>query len=182
MFAFGWDLWQYWVHRVQHSSQALWETHKFHHSETALNASTHARTHILSHILFMLLYMPLLLLIGSLSPHWIVALIMFRFWGYFNHANIRLNLGVLTPVISGPQWHRIHHSMLPEHRNKNFATFFPFIDMIFGTYYRPRRDEYPPTGLGDGGDVDFLRDATIDPLRVWVRMIAFWFQRAPSAK
>ncbi len=94
---------------------------------------------------------------------------MFRLWGYFNHANIRLNLGVLTPVISGPQWHRIHHSIRPEHRNRNFATFFPVIDIIFGTYYRPAPDEYPETGLSDGDTVGFLQDVTYEPLRVWAR-------------
>ena len=31
--------------------------------------------------------------------------------------------------------------------DKNFAAFFPVIDILFGTYYRPRRDEYPRTGI-----------------------------------
>jgi sterol desaturase/sphingolipid hydroxylase (fatty acid hydroxylase superfamily) len=166
-FALVWDTWQYWVHRLQHTNKHLWETHKFHHSETALNATTHARTHIISHLLFLLLYTPMLLFLGSLSAHWIAALVMFRLWGYFLHANIRLNLGFLTPIISGPQWHRIHHSIQPEHRDKNFATFFPFLDIVFGTYYWPARDEYPETGLSDGSSVNFLQQATIEPFRVW---------------
>jgi sterol desaturase/sphingolipid hydroxylase (fatty acid hydroxylase superfamily) len=170
-FALTWDIWQYWVHRLQHTNNYLWATHKFHHSETALNTTTHARSHLLSHVLFMLMYIPMLLFLGSLSAHWIATFIMFRLWGYINHANIRLNLGFLTPIISGPQWHRIHHSSQPEHQNKNFATFFPVLDIIFGTYYRPGRDEYPETGLSDGSGVSFLQDATIEPLRVWAQAI-----------
>ena len=179
-FAVIWDFWQYWVHRLQHTNDYFWATHKFHHSETTLNATSHARTHAVSYVLYIVLYTPMLSLIGSMSPHWIVAFIMFRLWGYFIHANIRLRFGILTPVISGPQWHRIHHSARPEHRNKNFATFFPAIDIIFGTYYRPGWDEFPETGLGDGTDVNFLRDATIEPFLLWRSMV--WRTRGAAKR
>ena len=180
-FALIWDTWQYWVHRLQHTNKILWSTHAFHHSEIALNATTHSRTHAFSHILFLILYIPLLLILGSLSPHWIVALLMFRFWGYFNHANIRLNLGLLTPVISGPQWHRIHHSILPEHQDKNFATFFPFLDILFGTYFRPGPNEYPETGLASGKQVKFIKDATIQPVLDWIQMFSNWQVRRKAS-
>jgi sterol desaturase/sphingolipid hydroxylase (fatty acid hydroxylase superfamily) len=39
---------------------------------------------------------------------------------------------------------------LREHHNCNFNQFFPVFDVLFGTYRRPRHDEYPPTGLVDG--------------------------------
>ncbi|MGH6982521.1 MAG: sterol desaturase family protein, partial [Stellaceae bacterium] len=68
-------------------------------------------------------------------------------YGFFVHANLRLDLGRLTPVIVGPQYHRIHHSLVPRHFHRNFAVVFPAIDMIFGTYYRPRPGEFPETGL-----------------------------------
>jgi sterol desaturase/sphingolipid hydroxylase (fatty acid hydroxylase superfamily) len=64
----------------------------------------------------------------------------------FTHANVKLRLGVLTPLIVGPQVHRIHHSRLPEHQDKNFAQYFPVIDKMFGTYHAPGPDEFPPTG------------------------------------
>jgi sterol desaturase/sphingolipid hydroxylase (fatty acid hydroxylase superfamily) len=172
LFALIWDTWQYWVHRLQHSSRFFWATHEFHHSETALNATTHSRTHLLSHLMYIAFYLPILLLIGNLAPHWIVALLIFRFWGYFNHANLRLRLGPLTPVISGPQFHRIHHSVEPEHQNKNFAALFPVLDIIFGTYHAPKPDEYPATGLAEGKSVDFVRDATIEPVFIMRRALA----------
>jgi sterol desaturase/sphingolipid hydroxylase (fatty acid hydroxylase superfamily) len=178
LFAFAWDVWQYWVHRLQHSSRYFWATHRFHHAETSLNTTSHSRTHVTSYILYVLLYSLMIPLLGSLSPHWIVALIMFRFWGYFIHANLRLRLGFLTPVISGPQWHRIHHSALPQHNNKNFATFFPVIDLIFGTYHRPGRDEFPPTGLSGEVEKGFLREATLEPLLIWWTIVARAWRRA----
>ena len=176
MFAFAyavwWDLWQYTLHRLQHALPVLWETHKFHHSETALNSTTQARHHIFHHALATVFYLPVLLVIGGSAPHWIVVFAMFRVWGFVNHANIKVRFGVLTPVISGPQWHRIHHSTVEAHRDRNFATFFPFIDMIFGTYYRPRKGEFPPTGLIDGERSNSWAEATFQPLVYWARRSA----------
>lgn len=166
-YALWWDLWQYWLHRLQHKVPWLWETHKFHHSETALNSSTQARHHLLHHVLTFLFYLPVLIVTGSYLPHYLAVFVMFRLWGFVNHANIRLQLGRATPLISSPQWHRIHHSTLRQHQDKNFATFFPFIDQIFGTYYRPLRDEFPPTGLR-GEEPRPLNEATVGPLVAWL--------------
>ncbi|MDT5062434.1 MAG: hypothetical protein QOH63_2893 [Acidobacteriota bacterium] len=166
------DVWQYWAHRLQHTFPFLWETHKFHHSETALNSSAIARTHVLSNLLFIILYLPVLIILGTQTPHFIALFIMFRLWGFVNHTNVRLNLGPLTPIITGPQWHRIHHSLYDEHHDKNFAAFFPFIDILFGTYYKPGRNEYPPTGLPREECEGFLREATISPFSTWYKMAA----------
>lgn len=170
-FALVWDVWQYWVHRLQHRWPVLWETHKFHHSETDLNASAQARQHLSNYILFNVLYLPVLLVFGSLTPHFVAAFIMFRIWGFVNHTNTRIDFGGVTPIIAGPQWHRIHHSLYPEHYDKNFAAFFPFIDLVFGTYYRPGKGEYPPTGLPPDADSGSLRQATIAPFVGWYRML-----------
>ena len=163
VFALIWDLWQYWVHRLQHAWPIFWQTHKFHHSETALNASAQARSHMLNYVMYTVMYAPLLLVWGGMSPHFAATFVMFRLWGFVNHANTRLNLGFLTPIVSGPHWHRIHHSTLTEHYDKNFAAFFPFIDILFGTYYRPGKDEYPPTGIPAREFSGDLSEATIAP-------------------
>jgi len=183
-FAIVWDIWQYWVHRSQHLWPWLWETHKFHHSDTALNTSSQARHHFLSYVVYITAYAPMILLFGLFTPHIIVSILMFRVWGFVNHANIRLNLGWFTGMVAGPQWHRIHHSIEPEHMDKNFAAFFPFIDRLFGTYYRPARDEYPATGLTERSRASTFELATIDPLRTWVlmcRRLLRKLRRTPAA-
>jgi hypothetical protein len=53
----------------------------------------------------------------------------------------------LTRVITGPQIHRIHHSIHPHHFDTNFAGAFPLWDLLFGTFHRPARGEFPPTGV-----------------------------------
>ncbi len=102
-----------------------------------------------------------MLLFGTLSPHAFVAFLLFRCWGFVNHANVRIDFGPLTGVIAGPQWHRIHHSTDPHHRDRNFATFFPFIDRLFGTYYAPAVGEYPATGLDESERHSFVGQATL---------------------
>lgn len=163
-FAVGWDIWSYWVHRLQHTNSFLWQSHKFHHTETALNSTTQARHHALHYVVSLIAYLPVIAVFGALQPHFIAVFLMFRLWGFVNHANVRLSLGPLTPVVAGPQWHRIHHSILAEHYNRNFATFFPFIDIFFGTYYRPHRREFPATGLTDEEKTTDLCEATVAPL------------------
>ena len=41
------------------------------------------------------------------------------------HLNVRIPLGRFVTWVNNPQWHRIHHSVLMEHRDKNFASSFP---------------------------------------------------------
>lgn len=169
-YAFVWDLSQYAMHRLQHAVPVLWETHRFHHDETALSAAAQTRAHWTSYVLALIFHMPIIALVGPQAPHFLMTFAMFRLWGFVNHANVRLGLGPLAPCIAFPQWHRIHHSMLAEHRDRNFATFFPVIDMIFGTYYRPKPGEYPATGIAETRQ-PMLQAATIGPLLAWRDML-----------
>ncbi len=41
-----------------------------------------------------------------------------------------------TWIIFSPVGHRVHHSQLEEHWDKNFGNMFTWWDHIFGTYYR----------------------------------------------
>jgi lathosterol oxidase len=85
------------------------------------------------------------------------------------HANTRINFGFLKYVFVTPQYHHWHHSDDPKAYDKNFAIHFPFIDMMFGTYY-PMGNTWPEsTGLGD---VKFPKG--------FVKQFAFPFMKDPS--
>lgn len=170
VYAFLWDVCQYSMHRLQHAVPILWQTHKFHHDEPALSAAAQTRIHPLGYLVSSAAHVPVIVLLGPRMPHFVAVFVLFRLWGSINHANVRAGFGPFTPFMSGPQWHRIHHSVLPEHRGRNFAGFFPFIDIAFGTYYRPRPGEYPPTGV-EGEHLPSLRGATTEPFRAWLAMI-----------
>jgi len=72
--------------------------------------------------------------------------------------------------------HRIHHSNLPEHMDKNFATMLPLWDILFGTYYHPKKEEWPSTGVA-GVKVTSLRQAIIMPFVTWGKMLRDGWQR-----
>jgi sterol desaturase/sphingolipid hydroxylase (fatty acid hydroxylase superfamily) len=136
----------YWYHRAQHLYPSLWVIHELHHADTELNTTTSLRTYFLEHaIQTIIISFPLIYVFGASRSAIISTPILVGFL-FFTHANLRLDLGILTKIITGPQTHRIHHSIEEKHRDKNFAQFFPVIDIAFGTYYHPGRDEFPNTG------------------------------------
>lgn len=168
------DFFYYWFHRAQHALPLLWREHLLHHSDETLNVSTTFRQHWLEEpIKVFFISLPMAFLFADRPALAGLAAIMVSGWVFFIHANLRLPLGPLSAWISGPQLHRIHHSRLPQHRDKNFAVFFPLWDRLFGTYYAPGRDEYPVTGLSGGGQVNDLLTAHLAtfgyPVRVPVK-------------
>jgi sterol desaturase/sphingolipid hydroxylase (fatty acid hydroxylase superfamily) len=95
----------------------------------------------------LVLYLPLGLVFQITPVVASVYALMFQFFAFFPHMNVRLEMGPLSRVVLGPQVHRIHHSIYQEHFNTNFAGAFPIWDLVFGTYRAPARGEFPPTGV-----------------------------------
>jgi sterol desaturase/sphingolipid hydroxylase (fatty acid hydroxylase superfamily) len=152
VFVYGatWDFFQYWFHRWQHEWSVLWPSHRVHHSDSAITTTTALRRSILElFLIFVFILVPTIIVAGVDEMAAPIAFSIFYGWGFFNHANVRLTLGPLTPVLSGPQWHRLHHGIDAEHRDQNYAAYFPILDIVFGTYRAPRKDEYPATGVAD---------------------------------
>lgn len=158
-----WDFFNYWFHRVQHMNAWMWTSHKLHHTELSLNASSSFRVHWLTPVLgVFLLTLPMGLLV-DFSQGFVGFGLVYMALIMFTHANVRLELGPLTPWVCGPQQHRIHHSIRPEHHNKNFAAFFPIWDILFGTYHQPKAGEWPATGVADEPESRSLVAAWFQP-------------------
>jgi sterol desaturase/sphingolipid hydroxylase (fatty acid hydroxylase superfamily) len=172
---FLYDFFYYWFHRFQHENRFLWQEHKLHHLDEQLCAVN--RQSPLEETLRTTVIVPLALLF-KLDPIQGVILTSVGFaWTVFFHSNIRVPLGWATVLLSGPQVHRIHHSRLPEHHDKNYSAYFPIWDVIFGTYHHPRRDEYPPTGVHDEQEVANFSAAVMLPIRAWRQMFHEWRTR-----
>jgi sterol desaturase/sphingolipid hydroxylase (fatty acid hydroxylase superfamily) len=166
------DFFYYWFHRLQHTT-FLWEQHKFHHSEVSLNVTSTQRVHWLEEPLVVLFVaVPVNILFRFQGIEIGILALIELLWLQFVHLNLRLELGMLTGTIVGPQHHRLHHSFEPAHINKNYAVFFPMLDMIFGTYYRPKPNEFPATGLTTGATYNNLWAAFLLPFRAWWRSLA----------
>src|SRR5262249_21623352 len=136
----AYDFFYYWTHRLQHTVPALWEQHKLHHMDESVYCISSGRHHWLEEgIRVFTLTLPMSILITIGSSLGMVAAFIYTYWAFVIHANVRLPFGPMTPVLCGPQLHRIHHSREPRHRDRNFAAFFPLWDILFGTYHRPQR-------------------------------------------
>jgi sterol desaturase/sphingolipid hydroxylase (fatty acid hydroxylase superfamily) len=147
------DFWFYWSHRIEHKVPILWEFHKIHHSDERMNTSTWARDHFLqeSWRAFFSVFTLGLIIDLQLAEAGKAALYSTMFligMSMFYHSAIRVRLPWLDRLLVTPQVHRIHHSVDAEHYNRNFADALPIFDIVFGTYYRPGREEFPATGLG----------------------------------
>jgi sterol desaturase/sphingolipid hydroxylase (fatty acid hydroxylase superfamily) len=83
--------------------------------------------------------------------------------------NVRFSLGRFRLWFMNPQYHRIHHSVQPEHINKNFADLFPFWDVLFGTVVAPGEDEFPQTGLFEDQKPESLFEGLVWPIRSFIK-------------
>ncbi len=159
----------YFYHRAQHRFRFLWALHELHHADAELNATSSYRTYWLEvPVQTILVTTPTLLLFGALGPdHARLVLTGSLFFLIFSHSNLRLELGPLTGWLVGPQAHRIHHSRLPGHRDRNFAQYFSFLDRLFGTWRAPAPGEFPPTGADDLASDASLGTVLARPFRIW---------------
>ena len=139
----------YWFHRAFHTYRPLWKIHSFHHSDENFNVFTTWRQWFLTGPLLggLVVYMPLGIVLRPTVGMVVVVLIMNALSNTLSHLNARIEFGPLSLWFMNPQFHRIHHSIEPEHLNRNFAGTLPIWDVLFGTAWKPRRGEFPSTGL-----------------------------------
>jgi sterol desaturase/sphingolipid hydroxylase (fatty acid hydroxylase superfamily) len=144
---FLYDFFYYWFHRLQHTFRPFWRVHAVHHSIEELNAFNDYHHWLENALRVPLILLPMSLIVSMHAPEVIVYTMILQFMGQMTHANSKISYGLFRYVFSEPRFHRIHHSLEQRHWDKNFAFMFPFWDLIFGTAYFPKPDEYPPTGL-----------------------------------
>lgn len=131
------DLIAYWMHRLFHGRR-LWAFHAIHHSSTEVDWLSSVRLHPVNEAVTRAVEVVPLLLLGF-NPTVLAAYVPFlTTYAIFLHANLDWDLGPLRWIIASPVFHRWHHSKAPEAIDKNFAGFFVFWDILFGTFYLPR--------------------------------------------
>ena len=133
-------------HFLRHKIRWFWYFHAIHHSQEVLNPMTTSRSHALEGVINVLIRFVPIAFVGGSPVSWSVFVVLNGFWGYFIHANVRTNLGPLRYVVVSPQFHRVHHSKLPEHWDKNYGERLIVWDWMFGTMH-PDMECYPPTGV-----------------------------------
>jgi sterol desaturase/sphingolipid hydroxylase (fatty acid hydroxylase superfamily) len=161
------DFGEYLFHRAQHRLPWLWAMHSLHHSDAKMNVSTTLRHFWGDHLIKSV---TIFLVVGCIFKIDLEVAAIYNIvslYNYVTHANIDLGFGRWSVALNSPRYHRIHHSALAEHHDLNFAALFPIFDVLFGSYHRPLRGEFPETGLGLNDPCPSLFDAVIWPLRAF---------------
>mgnify|MGYP001232501230 FL=1 len=137
IFLVGEDIILYCAHRWFHG-RTLWKYHAVHHSSEELEWISAARFHPVELFLRSVTADVIMLMIG-ISPNVLVVLGPLTIaHSAFVHANLEWTLGPFKYVIAGPVFHRWHHTAADRGGEKNFASTFPILDIICGTFYMPK--------------------------------------------
>jgi len=95
------DFIQWWIHRLLHKSNWLWEFHKVHHSVEEMGFAAHLRFHWMENIVYRVLeYIPLALLGIGLYDFFVIH-IFTLVWGHYNHSNITISGYVTGGILGG---------------------------------------------------------------------------------
>lgn len=142
----------YAVHYACHKNSVLWEFHRVHHSSVIVDSFSTSRFHVFERIAFTL---PNVLAMAYFQVRVEVIVVYFflrTFMDRYIHSNINGPRWTHKLMLSSPHFHRWHHAVDPEARNKNFSGDFIFYDLLFGTAYDPDpKDKPPPNVFGEPG-------------------------------
>lgn len=144
------DLFQYWAHRFFHTRVFLWRFHSVHHSTKSMDWLAGSRTHFIDVFFTRAMTFVPLYVLGFSTTVFNVYIIFIAIHAVLIHANTRVNFGFLKYIFTTPQYHHWHHCEDPKYYGHNFASIFPFIDMLFGTYYLPGKKWPAGTGVHEG--------------------------------
>ena len=130
-------------HVMVHAVPLLWRLHRVHHADLDYDLTTGARFHPLEILLSMLIKFAAIMVLGPPVIAVIVFEVVLNGMAMFNHANVRLPVGierVLRWVLVTPDMHRVHHSVEDDEANSNFGFNLSLWDRLFGTYRdQPRK-------------------------------------------
>jgi sterol desaturase/sphingolipid hydroxylase (fatty acid hydroxylase superfamily) len=149
------DFGAYWGHRWSHQWPILWRFHSVHHNATEMDWLVNSRAHPLDMVFTRFCGLIPLYFLGlaqptatSTDPTPFIYMIFGNFWSFVIHANVNLRLGFFEKILASPAFHHWHHTnQHPKLINKNYAAIFPFLDMIFGSYFLPSQSWPESYGL-----------------------------------
>lgn len=124
-------------HLITHKVPVLWRLHRVHHADRDMDVTTAIRFHPVEIGLSMLLKIGLVYALGPSVLAIILFEILLNGTAMFNHANIRLPLGLdvaIRRILVTPDMHRVHHSVHRHEHDSNYGFSLSIWDRLFGTY------------------------------------------------
>ncbi len=138
-------------HLITHKIPILWRLHRVHHADVDIDVTTAIRFHPIEIALSMVLKIGVVYLLGPSALAVILFEILLNGTAMFNHANIRLPLGLdraLRTVLVTPDMHRVHHSVNREEHDSNYGFALSIWDRMFGTYIAQPKDGHEAMDIG----------------------------------
>ncbi len=127
------DLAEYLSHRASHELPLLWAMHAVHHSSPEYNLTLNFRLGVLGPLTALPFH--LMLAIAGMPVEMFAVLVALQAaCMIFTHARFPGTLGVLGLVLNAPAWHRVHHSAVQVHRDRNYGAVFIVWDRWLGTF------------------------------------------------
>lgn len=136
------DLVEYLYHRATHTFNWWWQLHALHHSQTVMTAWSDNRNHIIDDFLRAVVFAIFALFFGVSPGQFIYLVVISQFIQSWQHANLKIDLGIGKYFLVSPLFHRMHHAVGYGHEaigkpgvlgGCNFGVLFPWWDMLFKT-------------------------------------------------
>lgn len=124
----------YWSHRLSHGLRWMWAAHLAHHSATRMNFLASLRQGWTDFPAGLWLFWLPLGAAGFPPRDWAWYFSALAVWQLWIHNEWCGRLGPLEWVLVTPSHHRVHHSLRPEHRDRNFGGLFIVWDRLFGSF------------------------------------------------
>jgi sterol desaturase/sphingolipid hydroxylase (fatty acid hydroxylase superfamily) len=136
----------YWGHRWSHLIPVLWRFHAIHHSAEEMDWLVNTRAHPLDMCFGRFCGLVPLYLLGLAQPMGnnadllpLLYALVGTILSFLVHANIRWRFGLLEQLVTTPAFHHWHHNNDgADSIDKNYAAIFPWLDILFGTFYLPK--------------------------------------------
>ena len=177
----------YWaMHCAFHKIPALWEIHKVHHSAEVMTPLSEWRQHPIEFVAFAnaltltngTVYAAMDWWLGPAAHPFtlfqlnVLLVLHLATFHHLRHSGVWIAAtGWLGRVVHSPAHHQIHHSVQPEHYDRNFGYALSIWDWAFGTLTLPARRGKMHFGVPGEQPYQGLRDTLVRPLVAGARRL-----------
>ncbi|WP_281019195.1 MULTISPECIES: sterol desaturase family protein [unclassified Minwuia] len=123
-------------HVAFHKVPLFWRLHRVHHADMDIDVTTGLRFHPVEIILSMVFKFAVIALLGPAAVAVLLFEVVLNGAAMFNHANLRLPGWLdrlMRRIIVTPDFHRVHHSVIPSETDSNYGFNLTLWDRLFGT-------------------------------------------------
>ena len=137
----------YWLHRMNHRVNILWNRHIIHHSSEEFNLSCALRQEISAIVRFGAIFMIPAALLGISPTIFAVLGPIHLFMQFWYHTRLINKMGWLEKFLVTPSHHRVHHAINAKYMDKNYGQILIVWDKLFGTFQAELEEEKPVFGI-----------------------------------